>query len=95
MATKKMTREQMVEKLTGLQEGMKVQHNGKIYTILSITEPTGKLCRRDICWLEDGKPRFHVVPGIGMLKGQMVERDNRIFRTLRAERPSMDFEVIA
>jgi hypothetical protein len=94
MAAMKLTREQMIEKLMNLHEGSKVLQDGKTYTVLSISEPRGKLCIRSLAILEDGRPMSTTVQGIGLAKGKTFERSNWLRVEWRAQRPYMDFEVI-
>lgn len=92
--TTKMTRTEMVEKLMSLHTGSRVQWQGKTYTVIGISSPSGKLCRRDTNWLEDGKPETYYVEGKYLAKGKMIEMSNVAFRSLYAQPMYMDFEVV-
>jgi hypothetical protein len=92
--TKKMTRTEMVEKLMSLHVGSRIHVDGKTYTVLSIIERGGKLCRRDMNWLEDGKPEYREVAGKYHAAGKTFQFSNAVFRTLYAQPMYMDFEVI-
>lgn len=94
MAATKMTREQMIEKLMGIQEGAKVRMDGKTYTVLSVSDPRGKLCIRTTALLEEGKPLTTTVQGIGLAKGKTFECENWLRLEMRAERSYMNFEVV-
>lgn len=91
---KKMTREEMIEKLMSLHEGSKVQWQGKTWIVYGIGESQGKLCRRDTNWLEEGKEPFYEVPGKFLAEGRMIRCSNLQFRSLYAQSMYMDFEVI-
>lgn len=95
MATRKMTREEMAEKLASLQEGVKVLRQGKTYTVMGVTHCGGKLCRTDIGWLEDGKPETYLVAGKYLAAGRMIEMSNIETETLYARPMDMNFEIVA
>lgn len=95
MNTVKMTRTQMIEKLQQLHVGSRVQWQGSLYTVMSIIDQGGKLCRRDMSWLEDGKRDEYFVPGKYLAEGKMIECTDRIYRSLMAYPSHMDFEIIA
>lgn len=92
--TKKMTRTEMVEKLMSLHVGSRICVDGKVYTVLSIIDRGGKLSRRDMNWLEDGKPEYREVEGKYLAAGKTFRFSNAIFRSLYAQPMYMDFEVI-
>jgi hypothetical protein len=93
-ATTKLTRDAMVENLMSLHVGSRVQWQGKTYTILSIIDRGGKLCRRDMNWLEDGKPEYREVAGKYLAAGKTFQFSNAIFRSLYAQPMYMDFEIV-
>ena len=90
----KMTRNEMIEKLMNLHEGAKVRWQGKTYTVWGIGDPQGKLCRRDMNWLEEGKEAFYEVPGKYLAAGKMIRCSNLQHRTLYAQPMYMDFDII-
>lgn len=91
----KMTRVEMTEKLMGLQKGVRVQREGKIYRVLSAKDQGGKLCRRDVRFLEEGKPETYETPGKYLAAGRMITLSNVQFETLYARPMDMEkFEVI-
>lgn len=94
-ATKKLTREEMIEKLMSLHEGVKVHTEGKTWQVVYIHDCGGKLCRRDVGLLEEGKPATYMVAGKYLAAGQMLEFSNVQHRTLYAQKACMDFEVVA
>lgn len=94
-ATKKLTRNEMIEKLMGLQEGVKVRAEGKTWQVVYVRDCGGKLCRRDVGILEEGKPETYMVKGKYLAAGQMLEFSNVQHRTLYAQKMYMDFEVVA
>jgi hypothetical protein len=59
----KLTRAQMIEKLMSLHPGVKVRWQGKTYIVMSVEDCGGKLCRRDVSWLEEGKDDTYYIPG--------------------------------
>lgn len=95
MAKQKATREQLIELLMSLHVGSKIRWRGKIYTVLGISAPSGKLCRRDIGLLEDGLPETYMVPGKYLAAGTMIEMSNIEHQTLYAQRSSIDFEIVS
>jgi hypothetical protein len=94
MAVARMTREEMIEKLDSLHEGARVQWQGKTWTVYGIGNPSGKLHRRDMNLLEEGKPAYYEVEGKFLAAGKMIECSNLHFRTLYAQPMYMDFDVI-
>lgn len=91
----RMTRGEMIEKLASVEIGTKVQWQGKTYTVLGVKDCGGKLARRDMGWLEEGKPETYTVEGKYRAAGQVFERSNLVFRSLMARPMDLDFEVIA
>lgn len=94
-ATKKLTRDEMAEKLMSLQEGVKVRSEGKTWQVMYVHDCGGKLCRHDVGLLEEGKPATYMVAGKYLAEGQMLEFSNVQHRTLYAQPMYMDFEVVA
>jgi hypothetical protein len=95
MATTKMTRQQMIEKLMSLHPGAKVRWQNKTYIVMSVEDCGGKLCRRDMSWLEEGMPDTYYIPGKYLAAGKIIECTNRVYRSLLARSGDMDFEIIA
>jgi hypothetical protein len=94
MAATKLTREQMIEKLMSLHVGVKVRWQNKTYIVMSVEDCGGKLCRRDVSWLEEGKDDVYYIPGKYLAAGKMIECTNRVYRSLLARSGDMDFEIV-
>lgn len=94
MAAAKMTREAMIERLNSITVGSKMVWQGKTYTVIGIRDCGGKLCRRDIGILEDGKPETYEVPGKYLAAGRMIQFSNIKHRSLLAQKMYMDFEIV-
>lgn len=96
MATTKMTREQMIEKLDSLKAGTKIRKDGKVYTVFGIGTLGGKLHRRDMNLLEEGKPATyeHTIDMKYRNGGKVIACSNLEHRSWYATKMYMDFEII-
>jgi len=94
-----LTRDEMIARLDALTPGTKIrwaQYPVRVFEVLHVEQCGGELHRIDVTLLEVGKPESTLVPGICLLKGQMVEHDNRRFTTWYARKSDMaNFEIVA
>jgi len=92
---KRMTREEMRNKLLQLKIGKLVRVGGKTYEIVGMTQFADQpLCRTNLGLLEPGKPATYEVPGKFLAEGRMIEMSNIVLKTWLAQRPYMDFEFL-
>lgn len=84
----------MIEKLMLLHIGSRLRRQGKVYTVRYVKNCGGKLCRRDMGLLEDGKPETFLVEGRYHAAGRMLEFSNVQHCSWYARKEFMDFEII-
>lgn len=89
-----MTRDEMIRKLHSLRVGTKIRYKGKVYTVMGISGSSGKLHRRDLGLLEEGKPETYEIEGKYLAAGKMLPCSNIEHYTWYARPMNMHFEII-